>query len=721
MHVLDREEIAPREDGALRLTDMETGRDISVNVDRPLAAAYRQRVEAFFTTVERYCLAERRGVPAHRDARPVRGGGPPLPAAGGAPALPMSFASPLWLLLLGLLPLVVILHAIAVRWRRLPVSSLVFWDDVLRARRMNMRVRRLLRSLSLLLELLAVAALAFALAGPRITRHGLAGAGDTVLVLDATASMQTREGTRTRFELARARAQDVLAGLRRGARMALVLAERAPRLVVPFTEDRAVLRRAIDAAAVTDEPGDIGLSMDFAASLRDARRGDQLVLLSDGAYESIGSVDPAMPWVHLLFTGTPRENVGITALSFRRTLGGEDAYELFVALVNTGRRAQTFPLTITAGQETVVSRSVSLAAGASTSLSLPWTGPTEGRIEARVQAPNDDFPADDRAFAVFAPARRLRVLVVGQSTYFLQKALASLPGVTVRTEAAPAGQDASGLTLLAAPPAAAAAPARAPADDVVVYDSVEPPVLEKGAYILFASVPPNLPLKATGTMSRPPVTGWARAEPLLDSVSLSGLAIGGALALEPGDGFTVLASSRASPLLLSWDQAGLKALVSAFDPERSDFPLRPGFPLLIANALSWFYPSWLVVQADQVPAGLPRAIPVPQGGSVTVAEPSGATVSLATDGTSVDFYDTRAAGFYTVKSGSAASEFAVSLTDAAESDVTPRFTVPAAGGAPGSAVAAAAAVPVWAAFAAAALVLLLLEWLAWITTMREGR
>jgi uncharacterized protein (DUF58 family) len=57
VHVLDREEIAPREGGALRLTDMETGRDISVSVDRPLAAAYRQRIEAFFTTVEHYCLA----------------------------------------------------------------------------------------------------------------------------------------------------------------------------------------------------------------------------------------------------------------------------------------------------------------------------------------------------------------------------------------------------------------------------------------------------------------------------------------------------------------------------------------------------------------------------------------------------------------------------------------------------------------------------------------
>jgi uncharacterized protein (DUF58 family) len=57
VHVLDREEIAPREDGALRLTDVETGRALSVSVDKPLAAAYRRRVEEFFAAVESACLA----------------------------------------------------------------------------------------------------------------------------------------------------------------------------------------------------------------------------------------------------------------------------------------------------------------------------------------------------------------------------------------------------------------------------------------------------------------------------------------------------------------------------------------------------------------------------------------------------------------------------------------------------------------------------------------
>ena len=625
----------------------------------------------------------------------------------------MSFSSPLWLLLLGFLPLIVILHAIAVRWRSVPVSSLVFWDDVLRERRMNMRVRRLLRSLSLLLELLAAAALAIALAGPRVTRSGLAGAGDTVLVLDATASMQTREGGRTRFEMARSRAQDVLAGLRRGARMAIVVAERTPRLVLPFTADSSGLRHAIDAVAVTDEPGVIGDTMDFAASLRDARRGDQVVLITDGAFESLGGVDPTLPWLHVLLTGTARENAGITALSFRRALGGEDAYEMFVAIGNFGRKAASFPLTISAGRDVVVSRNVSLAAGATSSLAIPWKGPTTGRIEARIQ-PGDDFPADDRAYAVFAPARPLRVLVVGPSTYFLQRALASLPGVTVRAVSA-----VSSLSPAAPSAAPSPGPAAPPSEDVEVYDGVEPPVLEKGAAILFATIPSNLPLRVEGLIPLPPVTGWSRSDPLMDSVSLSGLAIGQALALAPGPGFRVLASSSESPLILSWDRAGLKALVVAFDPERSDFPLRPGFPVLLANALSWFFPTWLAVQADQVQAGNVRTLPAPADGTVSVVNPAGVKTVLTTGSSSVDFFDTRSAGFYTVEAGGAVSEFAVSLASPDESTIDPRFDVGTPGG--GGARAAEVPVSVWAALAAAALAFLLLEWLVWARAPREAR
>ncbi len=611
----------------------------------------------------------------------------------------MSFAAPLWLLLLGLLPVVVLLHLIVVRWRNAAVSSLVLWNEVLRQSVTRLRIRRLLSSLTLVLELAAVAALALALAGPLLPRRGPSGAGDVILVLDATASMRTREpGGRTRFDIARGRCLDLVAGMRRGGRMAVILAARAPRLAVPFTDDRAALRRALQAAAATDEPGDLADSMALALSLRDARRGDTVALETDGAFQTLRSVDASLPWIRVDVVGTAQENVGITEMSFRRSPGSGTSYELFLAARNAGRSARTVPLTVRAAGAVVLSRMLHLAAGERATLSVPWNGPTAGRIEARLRS-DDAFPVDDSAYAVFLPARRLSIGVVGPDAYFAVKALESLPGVTVRENAPQVpGQS----------------------DDVVVYSGVQPPPLEKGNFLLFAAVPPNLPLRVTGQLRVPPVTGWSRSDPLLKSVSLTGVTIGQALDLDPGPGFTVLAASGTSPLLLSWDHAGLKALIAAFPPGSSDFPLRPGFPILLANALSWFFPSWLQAHADQTQAGVVRRLGVQEAGPLVVVKPDGRRESLHAEGSSVAYTGTDEAGFYRVESRGDTREFAVNLASDAETDVTPRFApVPSAGP---TAAPAQAAMPaqVWWALGAAALALLLAELLAWAWARRRG-
>jgi uncharacterized protein (DUF58 family) len=59
VHVLDRDEIDPREQGHLRLTDMETGQVLRVAADGSLRDAYRRRMSGFFDDVESFCLKNR--------------------------------------------------------------------------------------------------------------------------------------------------------------------------------------------------------------------------------------------------------------------------------------------------------------------------------------------------------------------------------------------------------------------------------------------------------------------------------------------------------------------------------------------------------------------------------------------------------------------------------------------------------------------------------------
>ena len=619
----------------------------------------------------------------------------------------MSLASPLALLALLLVPLVIILHSRAVRWRRREVSSLLFWNEVLRENRASMRIRRILRNLVLLVECLAIAAVALALAGPLFARRGGPG-GDVILVLDTTASMKAREGSRTRFDEARGRALEALSDLGRGSRMLVIAAGRTPRLAVPFTDDREILRRAIQAAQATDEPGDLRDAVLLALSLRDASRGDRLLVITDGAFDSLGDIDPARPWMRWVRVGAARSNIGITSLAFRRTGGEGNAaaggYEMFLSLRSFSARTATFPLTVSAGSSVVVREQVTLAPGGARGISLPWTGPTSGRVTAEIGV-SDDLAADDRAFAVFVPARGVRVRLIGEGNFFLETALSSLPNVTLSRVSA------------------AEALAASDGPDVTIFDGTVVPPLGKGAYIVIDSVPAGLPLRAAGTRDGLRVTNANLSHPLLASVTLEGVVIGQALRLEPGPGFTELAAAGGTPVMLAWDQGELKLLLIGFDVRESDLPLRPAFPVLLANALGWFFPSWLSVQAEQLQAGAPALLSSAAGQAVTVTLPGGGSRSLAGTGQPVEFTETSTTGFYRVQGGGEPREIAVNLASPGESNIEPRFEVSVEGEPSANPVDQTrdVRVPLWSAFAVAAFLLAAVEWAAWLRETAVAR
>lgn len=155
------------------------------------------------------------------------------------------------------------------------------------------RVRRRTRLENLVLLLLrcaALAALALLFARPLATWQGRAIAGvdparDTVVLLDRSLSMRQRVSGRPVFEVARARAREVLGGLSGDARAALVVFDDTATVEPPgLGYDRGALLRALDEA----EPGwgttDLGAALLRARDLlSDAgvARGT-VVVLTDG-------------------------------------------------------------------------------------------------------------------------------------------------------------------------------------------------------------------------------------------------------------------------------------------------------------------------------------------------------------------------------------------------------------------------------------------------------
>jgi Ca-activated chloride channel homolog len=627
----------------------------------------------------------------------------------------VTLAAPLALIALLLVPLVILLNAIAARWQNREVSSLAFWEEALHGMRTSLRVRRLLTTLAILAAVLAIVSLAVGLARPLVVRPAHERAGDTVLVLDVTAGMAARSGTSTRFDRAKEEALALIAGLGRGSRMCVVAAGRAPRVLQPFTDDREVLRRVVSGSAPTDEAGAPQDSLLFALGLREPDRAARVVFVTDGAFASLGDADPELTGVRVIAVGERAENAGITALGFRRDAGG--GVELFASIAASAGMPRVVPFAVSVGGRVVERRDVPLGTGGYGSVSLPWEGPTEGRVSARI-AVDDALAADDAAYAVFASTRALRVLLVGQEDAFLAAALARFPGLTLRTVATV--DPVTGSRALEG-------------YDLAVFDGVDVPPLERGNVLAFAAVPPGLPIEPAGMAESPRFTSWDRDHPLFASLSPGPIVIERALRVATGPGVRVAARSRDAPLVATWEREDLRVLFVAFRPSWSDLPLRTAFPLFVANALAWFRPGVLGADAVSHRPGETVEVGVSDDArEARVAGPDGRERSWPVAAGVLAYTGTSRVGFYRVETTGGSLDIAVSLCDSGETDLSARYAPGAGGTTPeGTPVDASAAdgepdgeaaqqEPAWFAFALAAFLLVLSEGLFWAVQRPPG-
>ncbi|PYO19946.1 MAG: hypothetical protein DMD85_17480, partial [Candidatus Rokuibacteriota bacterium] len=165
----------------------------------------------------------------------------------------MSFLSPLAFAVLGIAAPLVLLYFLKVRRREHRVSSLMLWGAELRDREASAFFQRLQRDPLLILQLLALVALAVALARPIVTVTG-EGARKVVVVLDTSASMKARDVSPSRFEAARADALSFVRRLGEGAEIMVIESGVQPHVTAALGRDRDRALSAIHAARARDLP-----------------------------------------------------------------------------------------------------------------------------------------------------------------------------------------------------------------------------------------------------------------------------------------------------------------------------------------------------------------------------------------------------------------------------------------------------------------------------------
>jgi Ca-activated chloride channel homolog len=556
----------------------------------------------------------------------------------------MSFLAPLALAGLAFLPIVVAMYLLKLRRDEAVVPSTLLWRQLVTDVEANAPWQRLRRSLLLLLQLLLVAVLAIVAARPFIERPaGLA--GDLVLVVDTSASMQATDITPSRLDAAKAAAVDALKELPAGGKVSVIAAGRTARVVTNGTADLGRVKQAIAGITPTSDVGDLGDALRLASALA-ARSGDaEILIATDAALATPPDAAGLDAPVRVLQVGREANNQAIVALAVR-TQPNNLSHSAFVSIANLGLERVERRIEVYADGDLREARSVTLDPQVRTDVAIDdIDDPDHPATVVEVRLTNADEAAtttadplalDDRAWAIIPPAQLRTILLVSDGDPYLETALSYLPDTELY-----------GVT-----PAAYGPDTKPELFDLIIFEGALPAELPDKPILAIAPTRTSELGTVSGTLTNPGIGSLDPDDPILRYVDLSTVHVAEAKRLDaPAWAKTVIPGPGGAPLLYAGTRDGLPTAVLAFEPRRSDLPLQVAFPVLLANLAGQLL-GGSATPADSVAPGAPVTLSIPDGAAgVRVERPDGSVDELVAptqDASTVTFSRTDLLGVYTV-------------------------------------------------------------------------
>jgi len=653
------------------------------------------------------------------------------------PQLVNPFAWWQWLVLAAVPPAIIALYFLKLKRRPVEVPSTYLWHKSIEDLHVNTVWQRLRRNLLLFLQLLVLLLVLWSVLQPGWQSEKLPG-HRFIFLVDNSASMQATDVEPSRLAEAKRQAVDLIDQMESGDVGMVVSFNEAARVEQSFTDNRRQLRRAVDAIQPSVRSTSLAEALKVASGLANPPRISDpeneldfqvaepqpatLVILSDGKFEEVsglglGNLDPVYRPI-----GSPdARNVGIVTMSVGRHETKSDQLQVFARLQNFSHQPASVTLELLLDQSPIDYDRPEIPAESSRSVAFDLKAIDLGRLHLRART-GDHLARDDEAWVVLHRPRQARVLLVTPGNPYLRIAMDTGMAAEIArvNEVAPAFLDGEQYRQQAT----------IGAYDLVIYDRCQPGEMPRANTLFIGRLPPAGGWETGPEVPKPHVIDIDPAHPLTQWINLTSVVIADGTPLRPPPGGRVLIDSHLGPLLAIAPREGFEDAVLGFvlldSRKDADGTLRRylgtdwprtrngGFPNFMLNVLQYLgggqaaaaegsYRPGQQVPLENPVSGKPLAVRTPGGNVVELAEtPSGR----------FSFTDTMELGIYeTAVEGKAVGQFAVSLLDAAESDIATRpdiqiDRVPVQG----NAAPEARRLDIWRGLLLGGLAVLLLEW-----------
>lgn len=413
----------------------------------------------------------------------------------------------------------------------------------------------------LLLQLAALLGLIFALAMPLLSQEIVGGGGLAVLI-DSSASMQARDDRATRYERARALAIEQIERLK-PQKIAVIQAQREPRLLVPLSEDRDAAIGALQRSQPSlqaDAPW--SALMQLLLGLGDPSQFTEILYLSDRPPEGM----ERMRWLPV---GSSVPNLAITGFAARPLPESPTRLALWSRVENLSDGPLVGEFIIFADEREIFRRNISVKPRSAQEIETQSA--TARRFVARLDV-DDAFSPDNERYFLLPAAKTLRILWLGERNFFLERALAlySQPRFEFLHTLPAAGEAVASESF-----------------DLVVANNVALPAVGSGRWLLINSSFESLVEIVRDLTVDTPVRWVEAAHPLLEHVQLAHLQPLRVRDVQLSSVVRPLAVAQNAALLAAHSSGAMRLLYWGASLQESAFVLTPSFPIFVQNALRW--------------------------------------------------------------------------------------------------------------------------------------
>ncbi len=536
---------------------------------------------------------------------------------------------------------IILMYVLKLRRQEHTVPSTFLWRQALEDVQANAPWQRLRFNILLLLQLLVLTALVLALARPAYSRSHVI-AGDLVVIVDESYGMQAHDVAPSRFAVALARARTLASELGGTNVMSVIGMGAQPHLAIAASGDGDAINRAISSLRVgVDQPNFLE-ALSLAASLARAGQNTRVVVITsrDSGIATL-PIRVNFP-VDIERVGGQLHDLGVTGFSASQAVS---AVHAVASLSNFGSQAARSDLELFVDGQIADVRPLTIPGRSEQHVFWSDIPPGAQRLEVHLTHA-DDVTTDKSAWAAVPVEPPRRVLLVSRGDFFLEAALASDSSVTVSVV-----------------PPASFSPEMERSFDLVIFDGALPPAVSIASTLLIA--PPSGRVGAirfTSNVAGGTVEASSQGSPasLLRYVDLSDVHIAQVRSVTLPGWMQPLATSNGHTVLAAGQDGTTRFALMSLDLQKSDWPLRVSFPIVLQNVLQYLAPGLTLGQTTVTTGAAVTLFPPPGTRLLNVRSPDGRVEQLKPPFPA--FTDTTRPGLYTVNA------------------VGPRFTGAAAAG-----------------------------------------